>query len=214
MGSLAEPLFPGDTAFLPVLRLARILRVLRLVAAIPDLRLLVGTLFRSISSIGYIGIFLLLFFYMFGTTGVFIFGENDPIHFSTLPVAILSLFRIVTLEDWTDIMYINMMGCDQYGYWGNEHLCTSPNAVPVGAVIYFVSFVTIGTMIILNLFIGVIIESMDQVKAERRLEEQAEKRRTNNLTLVDEFELIRQQLQEMSNQLDIIHHRYQVEEAS
>jgi len=209
--SLMEPLIPGDTAFLPVLRLARILRVMRLVAAIPDLRLLVGTLLRSVSSIGYIGLFLLLLFYMFGTTGVFIFGDNDPRHFGTLPTAMLSLFRVVTLEGWTDLMYTNMFGCDQYGYSDYEHLCTDPSAMPLGSVLYFVSFVTIGTMIILNLFIGVIIESMDQVKAERELEAQAELRASENMTIGDEFELLHTQLHEINSALELIRYRYKIE---
>jgi len=211
--SLAEPLIPGNTAFLPVLRLARILRVMRLVAAIPDLRLLVGTLLRSVSSIGYIGLFLMLLFYMFGTTGVFIFGDNDPRHFGTLPITMLTLFRVVTLEGWTDLMYINMYGCDQYGYSEYEHLCTDPSAMPVTSVIYFVSFVTIGTMIVLNLFIGVIVESMEEVKVERELETQTALRLSNNITISDEFELLHTQLHELNGALELIRHRYKKEEA-
>ena len=65
----------------------------------------------GIGSIGYIAIILVLFFYVFAIIGMIVFKKNDPWHFGTLPYAMLSLFRASTLEDWTDIMYINMYGC-------------------------------------------------------------------------------------------------------
>ena len=46
--------------------------------------------------------------------GIMFFGANDPLHFRSVPVALLSLFRAATLEDWTDIMYISIFGCDKY----------------------------------------------------------------------------------------------------
>ena len=84
-----------------------------------------------------------------------------------LEIAMLSLFRVVTLEDWTDLMYINMYGCDRYGYGPDSVvLCTAPSANPLLAAAYFVSFVLTGTMIILNLFIGVIMSGMEEAQAE------------------------------------------------
>ena len=38
----------------------------------------------------------------------------DPFHFRSIPISMLSLFRASTLEDWTDIMYINIYGCNKY----------------------------------------------------------------------------------------------------
>lgn len=156
-----------DASFIAVLRLARILRVFKLITAVPKLQILVGALLKSIPSMGYVGILLGLLFYIYAATGVFIFGENDPVHFGNLQRGMLSLFRVVTLEDWTDIMYINMYGCD-HPIWGydKEMDCISPHGnVYVGAG-FFVSFVLIGTMIVLNLFIGVIMSSMDEAKKE------------------------------------------------
>ena len=155
-----------DASFIAVLRLARILRVFKLVTAIPKLQILVGALLRSIPSMGYVGVLLFLLFYIYAAMAVFIYGDNDPVHFENLHLAMLSLFRVVTLEDWTDIMYINMYGCDQYGYDGMEELCTNPSASPTGAALFFVSFVLIGTMVIMNLFIGVIMTSMEEAKQE------------------------------------------------
>ena len=155
-----------DASFIAVLRLARILRVFKLVTAVPKLQILVGALLRSIPSMGYVGVLLFLLFYIYAAMAVFIYGDNDPVHFENLHLAMLSLFRVVTLEDWTDIMYINMYGCDQYGYDGMEELCTNPSASPIGAALFFVSFVLIGTMVIMNLFIGVIMTSMEEAKQE------------------------------------------------
>jgi hypothetical protein len=45
-------------------------------------------------------------FYLYAICGMIIFAPNDPWHFGNLTVAIFSLFRAATLEDWTDLMYI------------------------------------------------------------------------------------------------------------
>ena len=101
-------LLPVDVSFVAVLRLARVLRVLKLVTAVPKLQILVGALLKSIPSMFYVSLLLGLLFYLYATTAVFFFGENDPIHFRNLQLSMLSLFRAVTLEDWTDLMYIAM----------------------------------------------------------------------------------------------------------
>tara|TARA_B100001540_G_C15721206_1_gene603155 strand:- start:25 stop:801 length:777 start_codon:yes stop_codon:yes gene_type:complete len=165
---LLEPVLPIDGAFLPVLRLARILRVLRLVTTIPKLQVLVSCLLKSLPSMFYVSVLLGLLFYIYGTMAVFLYGENDPIHFRNLQTSVLSLFRVVTLEDWTDVMYINMYGSDNYGYSDQDLARWEPisQASPLGAAVFFVSFVLIGTMIVLNLVIGVIMNSMDESNAE------------------------------------------------
>ena len=120
----------------------------------------------------YVCILLALLFYVYGTMGVFLCKENDPIHFRNLQTSVLSLFRIVTLEDWTDVMYINMYGSDNCGYSERDLLKWTPNSSdsPVGGAFFFVSFVLIGTMIVLNLVIGVIMNSMDESNAEMSIE--------------------------------------------
>ena len=122
-------LMPVNATYAAVLRLLRVLRVLKLVRALPRLQILVSALLKSIPSMGYVAILLFLVFYVYACAAVFIFGANDPVHFGHLPLAMLSLFRVVTGEDWTDVMYIAMYGCDQYGYEGihssalNHKLC-------------------------------------------------------------------------------------------
>lgn len=88
---LLEPFLHLGGAFLPVLRLLRILRVLRLITAIPKLQLLVTCLLKSLPSMFYVSILLFLLFYVYGAMAVFLFGENDPIHFRNLQTSILSL---------------------------------------------------------------------------------------------------------------------------
>lgn len=166
---VAAAFMPFGGSSVAVLRLLRLLRVLKLVKALPKLQLLVSALLKSIPSMGYVSILLLLLFYIYAVAAVFFFGANDPIHFENLQMSMLSLFRVVTLEDWTDVMYINMYGCANYGYDGNMDLCTNSSSSPLGAAIFFVSFVLFGTMIILNLFIGVIMNGMDEAREEANL---------------------------------------------
>ncbi|MBP3191773.1 ion transporter [Natronogracilivirga saccharolytica] len=204
-------LFPEvEGAFVAVFRLARVMRVFRIVRTIPKLRLLVNTLLKSIPSIGYIGILLSVIFYIYATMGVFLFRENDPVHFGNLQLSLLSLFRVVTLEDWTNIMYINMYGCDHaiWGY-GEENGCTDPQAFGFGAALYFVTFVLIGTMIVLNLFIGVIMNSMDEAKRDAR--DEAERAiGLRERSLQEELSRVSGELDEMKQRIDTLARRHSV----
>lgn len=164
-------LIPASGQYALVARLARLFRVLRLVRFIPRLRILVMALLKSIPSMLYVSMLLGLMFYMYAVTGTFLFAKNDPVHFGTLQESLLTLFRVVTLEDWTNVLYTQLYGCDVYGYGFREEMCTSPQTFPIAAPLYFVSFVLMGTMIVLNLFIGVIISGMDEATAETHREE-------------------------------------------
>jgi len=141
-------LVPATGELAMIARLARLLRVLRLVSALPELRLIVTTLIRSIPSMGHIIILMSIIFYIYGITGFHLFSDHDPQHWGSLGISLLTLFRVVTLEDWTDVMYIAM----ELSEW---------------AWIYFVSFVIIGTFVVINLFIAVVLNNLEQAKAER-----------------------------------------------
>ena len=203
---LLEPVLPIDGAFLPVLRLARILRVLRLVTTIPKLQVLVSCLLKSLPSMFYVSVLLGLLFYIYGTMAVFLYGENDPIHFRNLQTSVLSLFRVVTLEDWTDVMYINMYGSDNYGYSDQDLARWEPSsqASPLGAAIFFVSFVLIGTMIVLNLVIGVIMNSMDESNAEMSIQREISRRRESPDPVRDGVQDLHQRLEELSSEMKVI----------
>lgn len=204
---------PVNASYAAVLRLARIMRALRLMTAVPQLQLIVGALIRSIPSMGYVGILLALNFYVYAVMGVFLFRENDPVHFCDLPRAMLTLFRVVTLEDWTDVMYINMYGSDSYG--GYEDLSTNDTGVervsgasPAIGAAYFVTFVMFGTMIMLNLFIGVIINSMDEAQVERDREEQLAKRKMGvEPDLEDDIDDIDRQILDLQESLQRLKQR-------
>ncbi|MBN8429259.1 ion transporter [Microbulbifer salipaludis] len=144
-------LIPAAGPMATLARLVRVLRVLRLVSAFPELRLLVDTLLRSLPSMFHISLLMGIIFYIYGVAGYFLFHEIDPTHWRTLPIALLSLFRIVTFEDWTDIMY------------------TAMEAMPY-SWIYFISFVVMGAFVMINLFIGVVLNNLEEAKL-RRLDE-------------------------------------------
>ena len=141
-------LIPATGQLATLARLARLLRVLRLVSALPELRLIVATLVRSIPSMAHVIALMSIIFYVYGVAGYHLFHDVDPTHWRNLGISLLSLFRIVTLEDWTDIMYAAM-------------------AAKGWAWIYFVSFVILGTFVVVNLFIAVVINNLDEAKAER-----------------------------------------------
>ncbi|MEC7801089.1 MAG: ion transporter [Verrucomicrobiota bacterium] len=203
---LLEPIFDLGGEFLPVLRLARILRVLRLVTAIPKLQLLVTCLLKSLPSMFYVSILLFLLFYVYGTLAVFFYGENDPIHFRNLQCSILTLFRVVTLEDWTDVMYINMYGSNAYGYSDSDLLQWNPvpSTSPLGAAVFFVSFVLIGTMIVLNLVIGVIMNSMDESNREMAIKQEMERRKQNPEAIRDRLHDLHAQVENLSQEMQVI----------
>jgi len=141
-------LLPSTGELAMLARLARLLRVLRLITAIPELRLIVATLMRSIPSMGNIMLLMGVIFYIYAVAGQQLFHEHDPEHWRNLAISLLTLFRIVTLEDWTDVMY-TAMALNPY-YW-----------------IYFVSFVIVGTFVVINLFIAVVINNLEEAKQER-----------------------------------------------
>jgi voltage-gated sodium channel len=156
---------PIDSQYVTVLRLARLLRVLRLVRAVPRLQILVGALLKAIPSMGYVSLLLFMMFYMYGVAAVFLFGKNDPFRFGDLPTALVTLFQVATAEEWVQTLNIQRYGCHVVGYEGREALCT-PTAYPILAPLFFISFILVGTMVILNLFIGVIMTGMGEAEKE------------------------------------------------
>lgn len=173
-------LIPASKGFGVVLRLARVLRTMRLFSAVPRLQVMVTALIKSVPSIGYVGLLLFLHFYVYAVVGTTLFGRNDPHHFGSLHASLLSLFRIMTMEDWTDIMYMQIYGTSQgaadgmYNYEWQEAMLTpeqrdswTPKPQPVVAVVYFLTFVGVATYIILNLFVGVVLGGMDEAQKEQ-----------------------------------------------
>ena len=138
-------LLPLHAQFAQVLRLGRVARSLRLVTALPRLQLIVGALLRSLPSFGWITLLLFTLLYAYSVMGVFLFGEGDPERFGSLWMSMLTMFSVLTLEGWFDVMGEQM------------------RALPVVAPLFFVSFILSGTMIFLNLLVGVIVNSMSEM---------------------------------------------------
>ncbi len=176
---------PVGGPFAAVLRLARALRLLRLVSALPKLQLLVGALLKSLSAMGYVSLLLALLFYIYAVAGIHLFGAHDPKNFGSLPAAFLSLFRLVTLDNWADLF--------------NGQL---PHVPGIKVAVYFVTFIIFGTMIILNLFIGIIMNSMSEMHAEIAERDRTEHERlTGSATLEDDLKLLERELSETQTRL-------------
>jgi voltage-gated sodium channel len=140
---VAIALIPASGPF-AILRALRILRVLRLLTRIQRLRHIIETLLRAIPSIGWIAFLLLMVFYIFGVMGTQLFGDAFPKFFGTLGRTMYTLFQVMTLESWS--MAVARPVIEQFPF----------------AWIYFVTFILITAFTVLNLFIGIIVNTMQE----------------------------------------------------
>lgn len=161
----------NDTHYFAVFRVLRVLRILRMITIFPKLRLIISALLKSIPSMGYIIMLIGVLFYVYAIVGVFVFGPTDPMHFGDLHHAFVTLFKILTLEGWTDIMNAHVFA---------ESVEGSLQIISIWPFFYFSSFILIGAMIIMNLFIGVIMNSMEESKKELTQEINEIKYKDNN----------------------------------
>lgn len=143
---------PANEAF-SVLRAARVLRVLRLISVFPKLKRVIEGLITAIPGIGSIGAILSIIFYVFAVMATKLFGESYPDWFGTLGLSMFSLFQIMTLEGWSDMV--------------REIKETHQIAAP-----FFIVYILIATFTVLNLFIAVIVDAMQR---EQRAEEDEDK---------------------------------------
>lgn len=173
---------PLDSEFAAVFRLARGLRLLRLITALPKLQLLVGALLKSLGAMGYVSLLLALLFYVYGVAGVHLFGAHDPEHFGSLTTSLGSLFRMITLDNWSDIFI------------------AARAEAPIAATVYCVSFILLGTMIMLNLFIGIVMNSMSEMHAEIEARDRAQQAASHEGTVDAEVERLEQQLEVLAGQ--------------
>ncbi len=178
-----------DTHYVVVLRIVRVLRILRMITFLPKLRLLIGALLKSIPSMGYVIMLLTLLFYIYAIIGVFLFGVADPMHFGDLIHAMVTLFKVLTLEGWTDIMNVHIYGSTE----GNQQI------VSIWPFLYFASFILIGAMIIMNLFIGVIMNSMQE--SQNEMIEEIQEVKTNTQDSEELFTRIVNRLDELQKDI-------------
>ena len=133
---------PANEAF-SVLRAARVLRVMRLLSMFPRLRRVVEGLITALPGLGSIGAILVIVFYVFAVMATKLFGAGYPEWFGTLHGSMFSLFQIMTLEGWADMV--------------RKISETHPFATT-----FFVIYILIATFTVLNLFIAVVVDAMQR----------------------------------------------------
>ncbi|MDR2612568.1 MAG: ion transporter [Deltaproteobacteria bacterium] len=139
-----------------VLRALRILRAMRLITKLHHLRMIVESIIRSLPSIAWISILLLIVFYIFAVLSTTLFGHRFPEWFGTLGASMFSLFQILTLDSWSMGIVRPVMAVYPYSY------------------LVFVPFILSSSFVVLNVFIGVIVNAIAEVASERGAEVRAE----------------------------------------
>jgi voltage-gated sodium channel len=151
---IASAYVPGVRENATALRLIRLLRVFRLVSVLPELRVLVIGLVRSLAPLASVGFLFLILFYVYGMIGWLSFHDKDPENWSSIGQAMLTLFAMLTLEEWVALQ--------------REAL-----EITSWAPVYFVSFVLISSFLLLNMVIAVVINSVEEARAILQREERA-----------------------------------------
>ncbi|EGW54269.1 ion transporter [Candidatus Endoriftia persephonae] len=124
-------------------RLLRIFRVLRLISIIPELRVLLNAFVTAIPRMGYVSLLMFIIFYIYAAAGSMFFHTINPELWENITIAMLTLFRVATFEDWTDVMYETM-------------------AVYPLSWSYYLSFIFIVAFVFLNMMIGIVLETLQR----------------------------------------------------
>ena len=173
-------LMPITGGFSTIARLIRLLRITRLITKSTELRAIVTTLVRSIPSIFNILILLSILFFIYAIVGYHLFRNVDPQHWSSFPIAGTTLFQIITLEGWVDVMEPIILNLGPI-YW-----------------IYFASFILIGTFIVINLFISVIVRKSEEAYQQIQRESQIP---LTHQEIIEEIKEIHRILQEIEERI-------------
>jgi voltage-gated sodium channel len=130
-------------------RLVRIFRVLRMVSIIPELRLLLNSLLRAMPQLGYVLLLMFIIFYIYAAVGATFFAEINPTLWGDISISLLTLFRVMTFEDWTDVMYETM---DVYPLsW-----------------IFYLTFIFLTAFAFLNMVIGIVVNVLEDENAKEK----------------------------------------------
>lgn len=133
---------------LAVLRALRVLRVLRLLSVVPSLRVVIEAMLAALPGMGSIVLLMLLLFYVFAVMATKLYADIDPEHFGTLGASTFTLFQLMTLDDWANII--------------DPVVSAQP-----GALAFFLPFLLVATFVVLNLFIGIIVDSIQTLREAR-----------------------------------------------
>ena len=129
---------PNNSSFL-LLRLLRVFRVLRLISAIPELKKIIQALIDSIRRVFYVGLLLFIILYIYATIGSILFGNEAPERWSDVGISLITLFQVLTLSSWETVM----LPLQEKFWW---------------AWIYFISFIIICAITMLNLLIAILVD--------------------------------------------------------
>ena len=148
-------LVPSGGSGVLLARLLRVFRVLRLVSMVPELRLLINALLKAIPRMGYIALLMFVIFYIYAAIGSMYFHSINEVLWGDVSISMLTLFRVATFEDWTDVMYETM-------------------AVHPLSWIYYLTFIFLTAFIFLNMMVGTVLEVMSQEHEQFRAEQHGE----------------------------------------
>ena len=166
------------TGALSVLRALRIMRVLRLMSIVPQMRAVVGALLNALPGMGSIVAVLALIFYVAAVMATKLFGAAFPDWFGTIGASMYSLFQIMTLESWS-------MG-----------IVRPVMEVYPGAWAFFVPFIVITIFSVLNLFIALIVNSMQSLQAQTN-----DSLRAEAVVAHDEREMLLQRIEALTDEV-------------
>jgi voltage-gated sodium channel len=172
-------LIPAAGPMATVARLSRLLRVMRLISALPELRLIVSTMLRSIPSMGNVILLLGLLLYVYAILGYHLFHDHDPQHWGTLGAAFMTLFQMLTLEGWVEVQAVSMQ---KYPF----------------AWVYYYSYVVIAVFVVINLFIAIVINNLENTKKE---EESRQTESDSSQSLLSQIASMRESLDRMETAL-------------
>lgn len=172
-------LVPGSGP-LSVLRTLRVLRVLRLISALPRLRFIVEALLGALPGIGAIGGLLALINYVFAVMATTLFKETFPEWFGSLGQSLLSLFQVMTLDSWFSGVVRSVMEVHPWAW------------------VFFMVFVLLSTFTMVNLFVAVIVDTMQRMREKEIAEEEGLPSDTEVLL---ELRAVREQLDEFTVRL-------------
>ncbi|MCE0758322.1 ion transporter [Marinobacter sp. G11] len=159
-------------------RLLRVFRVLRLVSVVPELRFLINSLLKAIPRMGYIALLMFIIFYIYAAMGSMFFASVDEELWGDVAISMLTLFRVATFEDWTDVMYATM------------------EAYPM-SWIYYLTFIFLTAFVFLNMMIGAILEVM----SEEQNAKQAQKAHDERDEIARQLQAVQEQLKELTKQV-------------
>lgn len=140
-------LFSGQTI---ILRLLRIFRLIRIFRFLPEVRVLTSSVVKSIPPLISVGVLIFLTLFIYGMAGVYIFGDDLPVHWGNITLAMTSLFILLTLENFPNYL--------------EEAVAVSPWALP-----YYLSYIFIVVFTVLNVLIGIVLNAMDEARAENKM---------------------------------------------